>query len=187
MTSRQGISIREFARRDGCSDMLVRKALKAGELKALSDGSLDPGMVKTGWRLGNRRNANGANAPVRDPNETPEQAAERIVLEQGHAPYTLAEAERIKENFLAKLKELEFDLKSGEVVRVADVMKVVAMQYAIVRNRMLSIPAEVAPRAAMLNSAPEVQAFIQAEIVEALEALALDLASSADGLRRALH
>jgi hypothetical protein len=182
-----GISIREFARREACSDTLVRKALKAGKIAALPDGSLDPTLVGTGWRLGNRRDANSANGTVRKPDETPEEAAERIVLAEGHAPYSLAEAERIKENFLAKLKELEFDLKSGEVVRVADVMKVVATQYAIVRNRMLSIPAEVAPRAAMLTSPQEVQAFVQAEIVEALEALALDLATSADGLRRALH
>ena len=50
-----GISIREFARRDGCSDMLVRKAIKAGRLPALADGTLDPLLVGSGWRKANRR------------------------------------------------------------------------------------------------------------------------------------
>ncbi|MFO1147783.1 MAG: hypothetical protein U1E62_05335 [Alsobacter sp.] len=194
MSSRQGISIREFARRDGCSDMLVRKALKSGELVALPDGSLDPALVGTGWRLSNRRSAangssQGANAstdgPV--PGETPERAAERIVVEEGHAPHSLAEAERIKENYLAKLRQLEFDLKSGEVVKVADVQRVLAAQCATIRNRLLSIPAEVAPRAAMMADAAQVQAFLQEAVSESLEALVIDLAASADELRQRLQ
>lgn len=40
-----GISIREFARRDGCSEGTVRKALKAGRLAALADGTLDPELI----------------------------------------------------------------------------------------------------------------------------------------------
>ncbi|TMV49259.1 hypothetical protein FGG78_40180, partial [Thioclava sp. BHET1] len=48
-----GISIREFARRDGCSDTAVRKAIKDGRLRKLDDGTLDPDLVGTGWRPGN--------------------------------------------------------------------------------------------------------------------------------------
>lgn len=183
-----GISISEFARRAGVSHTAIFKAVKTGKLSRLSDGSMDPGLVDGPWRKANRRTPKlKPDALVARDSETPEQAAERIVIDQGHAPHSLAEAERIKENYLAKLKQLEYDLKSGEVVRVADVMKVVASQYAIVRNRLLSIPAEVAPRVAILSSATEVLAFLQAEIVQTLEALALDLAKDGNELRRNLQ
>src|SRR4029450_11571781 len=52
----QGISIREFARREKCSDTLVRKAIKAGSLTMFSDGTLDPALVGDAWR--------GANSPA---------------------------------------------------------------------------------------------------------------------------
>ncbi|NKE43565.1 hypothetical protein HB662_02170 [Roseomonas frigidaquae] len=49
-----GISIREFARREGCNDKLVRRAVDQGKLKALPNGKLDPALVGTGWRHANR-------------------------------------------------------------------------------------------------------------------------------------
>ncbi|WP_439597979.1 hypothetical protein [Falsiroseomonas sp.] len=55
-----GISIREFARREGCSDRLVRRAVEQGKLHALSNGKLNPDLVGTGWRHGNRHPAAGA-------------------------------------------------------------------------------------------------------------------------------
>lgn len=65
-----GISIREFARRDNCSDRLVRKAIDAGYLRKLPDGKLDPAAVGTAWRKGNWGADQGADsgadpAPVR--------------------------------------------------------------------------------------------------------------------------
>jgi hypothetical protein len=55
-----GISIREFARREECSDRLVRRAVEQGKLLALSNGKLNPDLVGTGWRHGNRHAAAGA-------------------------------------------------------------------------------------------------------------------------------
>ncbi|MFC7611748.1 hypothetical protein [Teichococcus aestuarii] len=49
-----GISIREFARREGCNDKLVRRAINGGFLGTLPDGSLDPALVGSGWRKANR-------------------------------------------------------------------------------------------------------------------------------------
>ncbi|MBK3786855.1 hypothetical protein G3A43_42515 [Paraburkholderia aspalathi] len=42
---RQGVSIREFARREGVSDTLVHRALKLMRIKALPDGTIDPALV----------------------------------------------------------------------------------------------------------------------------------------------
>src|SRR5215210_6259050 len=176
-----GISLREFARRDGCSDTLVRKGIKGGHLACLPNGNLDPALVGTHWRFGNRRPANpganlsancepvrtasGANCeqPVRT-DETPAEAADRIVNIEGRAPYSLAEAERIKENYLALLRQLEYDRAVGAVVAIEDVAAAVVDQFAKVRNKLLNISTRIAPRAAVLRSAEEVKALIDSEV-----------------------
>ncbi len=106
--------------------------------------------------------------------ETPEDAAERIVIQEGRAPYAHAEAVRIKENYLALLRQLEFDQKSGAVVPVEAVVAGVVEQYAKVRNKVLNIPTRVAPRAAVLRSAEEVRALIEVEVNLVLQELTLD-------------
>lgn len=105
----------------------------------------------------------------RQPNETPTQAAERIALSV--APFDLNEARRVKENYLALLNQLEYDQKSGAVVAVADVAKVVSEQLARVRTRLLAIPSECAPQAHRMKTVPEVQEAIRSAVTEALEEL----------------
>ncbi|WP_157218684.1 hypothetical protein [Flavisphingomonas formosensis] len=54
------VSIREFARLDGCDEKLVRRAVKAGKLLLSGDGKIDPALAGSGWRRQNRRTENGA-------------------------------------------------------------------------------------------------------------------------------
>lgn len=192
-----GISIREFARREGCSDTLVRKGLKSGHIKAFGDGTLDPALVGTGWRKGNRAGANAANQSanpeekgsqgsrpanpdVAKAGENPAEAAERIVA-AGGATMDLGEAERVKENYLALLRQLEYDQKSGAVVPVSEVSAAVADEYAKVRTRLLAIPAEQAPRLHRCKTVVEVQEALRSIITEALEELSCDRASDGRG------
>ncbi|PLZ02567.1 hypothetical protein CY652_10685 [Burkholderia sp. WAC0059] len=53
----EGISIREFARRECVSDTPVRRALKQARVKAFDDGTLDPSLIGTAWREGNAKGA----------------------------------------------------------------------------------------------------------------------------------
>jgi hypothetical protein len=177
----EGISIREFAKREGCDDKVVRRKIKSRHLPTLADGKVDPSLVGSAWRLqqvGASPVRTSARADsVRDlsaPNETPQQAADRIVNHEGRAPYTKVEAERIKENYLALLRQLEYDRESGAVVAVEDVAMAVASEYAIVRTNILGIPAKLAPRLAILRSAEEVKALLEAEITRTLEDLTRD-------------
>jgi hypothetical protein len=55
-----GISIREFARREGVSDKIIRRAITAGSLTPLPDGKLSPAWVGSGWRKANRHADTGA-------------------------------------------------------------------------------------------------------------------------------
>jgi hypothetical protein len=187
---------REFARRDRCSETRVRRGIKTGHLNVLPSGKLDAAQVGGPWRERNRRGAdtpanisanNGANKPdvrtgVRSPDsfsadlppgETAEEFAARAIREGG-APFSHPEAERIKENYIALLRQLEFDTKSGAVVLVADVAKAVGAEYAKVRTRLLSIPAEQAPRIQRLKTVAEVEDTLRSIITEALEELTMD-------------
>jgi hypothetical protein len=206
MSAPVGISIREFARRDGCSDKLVRRALQRGHLQALADGSIDLSLVGTGWRKLNRRAAltadkgadigadTGADMPpdVRTQVSAPAPAsaprpARRTLPEDGtgaqahteEGVLSLTQAESLKENYLARLRQLEYDTKSGAVVPVDQVAALVGIEYARARTRLLAIPAEQAPRLAHLKTIPEIQDALMSVIVEALEELTRDGAATA--------
>lgn len=176
MTALEALSIREFARRDGCDEKIVRRKIISGHLKALPDGKVDALLVGTGWRARTSRRADIADKPKLSarPDETPEQAAERIVFQDGRVFESEAEAKRHKESFLALMRELDYDRENGSVVSIGEVVSAVAAEYALVRNRLLNIATKVAPRAAMLKSAEEVRALIDSEVALALNELSLD-------------
>ena len=199
-----GVSIREFARRDGCDDKLVRRALQTGHLLALPDGKLDPALVGSGWRKENRRGADtgadtGADKPrgvrtsrsqVPRPSAAPAAAVELEAqphggaLKRSHRPQTeppagqgeltLVEAERLKEQSLARLRQLDYDTRSGQVVRIEDVAGQVGALFATVRTRLLAIPAEQAPRLHRCRGPAEIQAVLAELISEVLQELVAD-------------
>jgi len=182
------ISKSEFGRRLDVNEKQVRRWIEQGKLPDRPDGKLPASLVNDGLRKPNRRKPGRSDdSDTIKLGETPEEAAGRIVLEEGHAPHSLPEAVRIKENYLAKLKELEYDLKSGALVRVADVQAIVAGEYSIVRNRLMSISAEIAPKLAILRTAPEVQSALEAEHAAALESLALDAGAEPDAIGRTVR
>lgn len=204
----EGISIREFAKRDGCNEKLVRRKIGEGYLAVLADGKLDPALVGTAWRARNRKDADSADTGADRPADTPpvsapaakpadtlaispetvEQAAERLVF-SGRVFTSEAEAKRHKESFLALRQELEYDREIGRVVLIEDVVGAVTGEYALVRNRLLNVSSRVAPRAAVLRSPEEVKALIDSEIALVLEELRLagPGGESPDAVRRTIR
>lgn len=148
--SAEGIAIREFARRDGCHESLVRKALRRGNLVAGPGGKLDAQLVGTGWR---RSNIDQSKA--------------------GTDRASLAEALRRKENALAGLRQIELDKALESLVPVEEAAGMIAAEYAAVRRRLLHIPIEVAEPVAATTRPAEVQHIIAAAINRALQDLSL--------------
>lgn len=54
------VSVRQFAKLDGCSHTLVQKAIREGKLTVTPDGKIDPELAGSGWRKQNRRGNPGA-------------------------------------------------------------------------------------------------------------------------------
>jgi phage terminase Nu1 subunit (DNA packaging protein) len=80
--------------------------------------------------------------------ETPEQFVSRTVIDGGNAPYSTLEAIRIKENALARLREIEADIAAGESVKIVDIERELIAEYQILRTGLLSMASYMAPRLA---------------------------------------
>ena len=95
--------------------------------------------------------------------------ADRIIATGG--VMTLPDAIALKETYLGRLRQLEFDTKVGRVVLVADVAKAVGECLARVRNRLLAMPSNIAPRLLRLTTAMAIEAEVRSAVIEALEEL----------------
>ncbi|PLP96958.1 hypothetical protein [Cupriavidus pauculus] len=161
------ISIREFARREGCSDTLVRRAVKQGRLRLSGDNGLDASLVGTAWRESNAKGANSANKgantsansshPVRTPapaqiappvevrdDESPADAARRIV-DSDVALLDYAGALEKKENYLALLRQLEYEQKAGSLVELDVASAILFEEFRAQRDAWLNWPTRVGP------------------------------------------
>jgi hypothetical protein len=84
------------------------------------------------------------------------------------------DAERYRDSFVARLKQIEYDLKAGSVVEVAAVEKVVGEKFARVRTRLLALPAEQAPSLHRCKTVAEVKDRLLALVTRILEELSED-------------
>ncbi len=107
------------------------------------------------------------------PGESVEQAALRL-SSQGPDEMSFDEARRLKEYWLMRLNELEYDQKSGLVVLVEDVGKAVGAQLAAVRTRLRSIGPNYGPQLSRLKTPEEASRFISDKIDEVLTELTVD-------------
>lgn len=136
-----------------------------------------PAGNKQGNKTGNRSSGNkSGNKNDKDLAESPTKTVERMIAEHG-VSMTLDEARQMKENFLALLTQLEYDIKSGQVLPYKDMIEAVGNEYARMRTRLIAIAPEHGPRlrglASTTNDAEFVQA-LQEVVYEAMEELSLD-------------
>lgn len=90
------VSVRQFAKLDGCSHTLVGKAVREGKLSVSADGRLDPALAGTGWRKRNRDGNTGGNtAKVAAAVSTPRKARPPASTPAGQAP-TVAFSDEIE-------------------------------------------------------------------------------------------
>lgn len=132
---------------------------------------------KQGNKTGNRFSGNkSGNKNDKDLPESATKTVERMIAEHG-VTMTLDEARQMKENFLALLTQLEYDIKSGQVLPYKDMIEAVGNEYARMRTRLIAIAPEHGPRLRVLASTTNDAEFVQAlqEVVyEAMEELSLD-------------
>ncbi|WP_419808377.1 hypothetical protein [Sphingomonas sp.] len=188
MSAPRLVSVREFARLDGCDDKLVRRAIKAGKLRVSDDGKVDAALAGSGWRRQNRRAADSADirevsAPsvrtaVRRKKSAP--TAEEVAAAEGElfaeeiegfldnvlaGTYAdTATAERVKENALAAKHLLAARRDAGHLVEIEQAEAVLFETQRAQRDAWMNFPTRIGP---LLAAELEVDAD---KVVEALTA-----------------
>ncbi len=167
MTS--GVSVRAFAKLDGCSHTLVSKAIRQGKLEVGADGLLDPALAGTGWRKQNRVETAGGNSKGVSTSvatnggkvETPKRRRGQAGAEPPE-PLDLstedfidgvlsgrfvsqAQAEQIKENGLAAKNLLAARREAGDVIDLEAAEAVLFAQARAFRDAWQNWPNRAAP------------------------------------------
>ncbi|EKN4696354.1 RNA polymerase subunit sigma-70 [Yersinia ruckeri] len=146
-----------------------RKTVTRSEKKAAGNMQGNkPGNNRKGNRLGNKSDG--------DPAESPAKIVEKMIAENG-VDMTIDEAREMKENFLALLTRLEYEIKSGQVLPYKEMTEAVGQEYSRMRTRLIAIAPEQGPRLRVLASTTDDAEFVTAlqEVVyEAMEELSLD-------------
>jgi len=159
------LSIRAFARADGCSEGLVRRGIKEGRLSLGDDGKLDAKLAGTAWRQGNIASAEAvrtptakkrANTGVRSAGVRTKPSGDRNTrsaakasdkragrAESGNSGYSASMAK--KEHFLALKHEMEYRKKSGELIELELARRVVFAEFRAYRDALLNFPSRYAP------------------------------------------
>lgn len=134
------VGVREFARQIGKSHTWVYKLLKEGKLPRNEDGTLPVNEAFAAYdklTRGKERQpeelSDDDNAPM-----SPKMAKAQNVTE------SFNKARAMEKTYQAKLKEIEFKLKQGDLVESAKVRQDAQATASALRARLMSIPVRVA-------------------------------------------
>jgi phage terminase Nu1 subunit (DNA packaging protein) len=163
------VSQAEFARLRGVSRATVTHWKNAGRLLLNTEGKVDVdasekllALRPAVYRGGRAKPAPGEKLPpILD--QSPEEIADST-------KWTLIEAQRVKEIYLASLRKQEFETEEEKLVEIEAVAYEVEREYSIVRERLLSIPGKVSASLAGCDRAV-IEAKLRDEIAEALAEL----------------
>ncbi len=146
-----GISIRAYAKHRGVSHTAVEKAIAAGRITMLPDGSIDAATADADWERNTRY-------PV-----------------SGTSQY--GQARTVHEHYRARLAKLDYEERIGQLVRADEVREVAFHTSRRFRDAMLNIPDRIAAELAAETDAAKVHQILAGEIRNALGEFAGEAAS----------
>ena len=175
------VTLTAYGKRHGFSQQHASKLAQRGVIVRREDGSVDVEASDAALAARAKSRAGGKRARASATDDLASVAKQQLDA-AGGAMLSHAQAVQKKENYLALLRELEYDREVGKVVEIDAVVSLVAAQFATVRTRLLAIPSKVASRIALIQTPEEARALVEAEITEALKELADDGRHVADAI-----
>lgn len=180
-----GISQADYARRKGVSRQAVHKRVRAGRLSVLPDGTLDPAVADREWDATRQPDDSTEAAPAA---ASPSPAAASVAVDRpgsaegpSDAPASLpapaprgtyAEAKTADVLYKARLRQLEFEIRTGKYVEVEKVSDRWFELARATRERMLAMPARLAAELASMSDMHAIRVRLDQEIRAALVAVA---------------
>lgn len=183
------LGIRAYARRRNVSHTAVRKAIESNRLvEAVSrtpagDVRIDPEVADREWRSNTdpaqqreapalevdpetgQASLPGMGAPGRPRKDAPEDPARKA----------FATSRAVRENASARLAMLELEIRTGQLVRIDDVIEAAASAGRRVHDALRNIPARVSGEVASIRNVRDVHALLDREIARVLTNLATEL------------
>ena len=154
----------------------LEKHIQAGRFQMLPDGSVDRPSFDV-WLQRRPPVAPATPPPATESGERSASDDERVaalLVDQDGVFATKADAERFRDSFIGRLRQVEYDRESRTVADVKDTAQLVGQEYARVRTKMLAIPAERAPQLFRCKTVAEMQDMLRDVIGRALEELTAD-------------
>lgn len=181
------MGLREYARHADVSHTAVQKAIREGRLsRSVSRDDrgrpkIDAALADEEWQRGTSASHPSARNAEQRINYsrpgTPKMPPDGKPTPEDRAYPSYAQSRAVKEGYLAQLAKLDFDERSGRLVRVDDV-KVRAFQVARrVRDALLNVPIRVVDEIAAIagelsaEQRHDILLTMQREIIQALEEL----------------
>jgi hypothetical protein len=162
------MSMRQYAKHRGVALSAVQKAVKAGRIAKLPDGHIDSEAADAGWKQNTRTYAPAVTRRAK-PERGPEpeevrrtEPEEESQSSSGASQYTKARA--VREHYQARLTKLDYEERSGDLVRKAEVQVAAFNHYRRYRDHMLNIPDRVAAMVAAEADAAKCHEIIASEI-----------------------
>lgn len=160
----QTITQAEYARRRGCTEGAVRRAVRDGRI-SLIEGRIDPVAADAQWARNTRVRA--GSRPAEDANLAGSRSPRARVEGDDTDDYWTSKGRR--ERAEAELAELKLAEQRGDLVRAADVRAEHAGRLAMLRESLLQIPARLAPVLAVETDQARCHDLVQRELHGVLE------------------
>jgi hypothetical protein len=173
-----------YARHRGVTRQSVNQAVREGRIRLTRGGLVNMALADATWsgstnptRGGDRRpemrtralrRAAEANGAARGPEVKPPVARPSAPDSDTRS---LISAKVDREGWQAKLAELDYKRRSGELLEAGDVEKAVFEVNRAVRDRLMGIPARVSAILAAVDTPAEIEQLLAKEIREALDEL----------------
>lgn len=159
----------EYARRRGCSEAAVRRAVRDGRI-SLIDGKVDPVAADAQWARNTRVRA--GSRPTDDANLSGSGPTGGLTGEQDEdsdSGYWQSRARR--ERAEAELAELKLKELQGQLVRADDWAAALAKRAAAFREGLLQIPARLAAQLAAETDQARIHTLLEDELRQVMEQL----------------
>lgn len=193
-----GLTIGAYARHrirqglEGTTYRAVQKAVLSGRIKTDADGLIDPTQADQDWASNTRPRKQAAPKAGARPQGRPPSAGRPAAapaasptgsqpdggggaLSDLQAAQAFSRSRAIKESYLAKLAKLEFEEKSGALVPVERVGKVMFEAARSMRTKMTALAATLAPLLVGLEDEHEIRKMLDTEFRTVLTEMAADM------------
>ncbi len=175
-STKEFISLREFARRQGISLKAVQKAIASGRLKAHDTGNrwpeLDYKEARSAWKNSRIIQNNNQSGKIKSDFDGDIDGFDAIEDDSDASAFALYNRERAKNEQIKREKaEIELAALRGEMHHAEDVETVLNDMLTAFRAKILSIPTKLAARVLGQTDIGVVQSMLTEELYEALAEL----------------